>query len=139
MGTTVPGSTAFSIRWHLSSSDWWKPYAEITPNKADYKASISSIPVGSYGPSFTSMITVPDSRARAVCYWSAGMFSATTGPPERGFQGLPTEHEKDFPIPRAGWARPDLDQDGSPVSGLLLSRSGVRKSPCSRRMEPFQR
>ena len=30
-----------------SSSDWWKPYAEITPNKADYKASISSSPVGS--------------------------------------------------------------------------------------------
>ena len=28
MGTTVPGSTAFSIRWHLSSSDWLKPYAE---------------------------------------------------------------------------------------------------------------
>lgn len=44
-----------------------------------------------------------------------------------------------YPIPQAGWARPDLDQDSSPVSGLLLSRSGVRKSPCSRRMEPFQR
>lgn len=24
MGTSVPGSTALSIRWHLSSSDWWK-------------------------------------------------------------------------------------------------------------------
>ena len=47
LGATVPGSTAFSIRWHLSSSDWLKPYAEITPNKADYKASISSSPVGS--------------------------------------------------------------------------------------------
>ncbi len=35
VGTTVPGSTAFRNRWHLSSSDWWKPYAEITPNKAD--------------------------------------------------------------------------------------------------------
>ena len=68
-------------RWHLSSSDWWKPYAEITPNKADYKASISSSPVGLYGPSFTSMRTVPDSRARTVCHWPMGMFRATTGPP----------------------------------------------------------
>jgi len=81
MGTTVPGSTAFSIRWHLSSSDWLKPYAEITPNKADYKASISSSPVGSYGPSLTSIMTVPDSRARTVCHWPMGMFRATTGPP----------------------------------------------------------
>ena len=81
IATTVPGSTAFKKRWHLSSSDWWKPYAEITPDKADYKASISSSPVGSYGPSLTSMMTVPDSRARTVCHWPMGMFRATTGPP----------------------------------------------------------
>ena len=75
MGTTVPVSTAFRNRWHLSSSDWLKPCAEITPNKADYKASISSSPVGSYGPSLTSMMTVPDSRARTVCHWPMGMSS----------------------------------------------------------------
>ena len=45
-GYHSPGSIAFKNRWHLSSSDWWKPYAEITPNKADYKDSISSSPVG---------------------------------------------------------------------------------------------
>ena len=51
------------------------------PNKVDYKASISSSPVGSYGPSLTSIMTVPDSRARTVCHWPMGMFRATTGPP----------------------------------------------------------
>lgn len=81
MGTTVPSSTAFNIRWHLSSSDWLKPYAEITPNKADYKASISSSPVCSYGPSLTSIMIVPDSRARTVRHWPMGMFRATTGRP----------------------------------------------------------
>ena len=44
-------------------------------------SSISSGPVGSYGPSLTSIMTVPDSRARTVCHWPMGMFRATTGPP----------------------------------------------------------
>ena len=44
---------------------------------------ISSGPVGSYGPSFTSIITVPLSKARTVCHWPIGMLRATTEPPGR--------------------------------------------------------
>ncbi len=84
-----------------------------------YMAKISSGPVGSYGPSFTSMITVPDSRARTVCHWSAEMLSTTTGPPGQEFKGLPTEHEKDFPIPRAGWR------------GRIWTRMAPRYRACS--------
>lgn len=41
---------------------------------------ISSGPMGTYGPSFTSRITEPDSKAFTVCLWSAGMLKATTCP-----------------------------------------------------------
>ena len=67
-----------------------------------------------------------------------GDVQGNDGATGREFQGSSTEHEKDFPIPRAGWARLDLGRDGSPASGLLLSKSGVRKSPCSRWLEPSQ-
>ncbi len=76
-------------------------------------------PIGSSAPSFTSKITVPDSRARTVCHWPMGMFRATTDPPGREFQGLPTEHEKDFPIPRAGWR------------GRIWTRMAPRYRACS--------
>lgn len=34
--------------------------------------------MGSYAPSFTSIITVPLSSTRTVCHWPIGMFNATT-------------------------------------------------------------
>lgn len=34
---------------------------------------ISSSPIGSYAPSFTSSNTVPDSRDSRLCHWPAGM------------------------------------------------------------------
>lgn len=45
-----------------------------------HNESISSGPVGSYAPSFISNITEPDSNARTVCHWPAGIFKATTCP-----------------------------------------------------------
>ena len=41
---------------------------------------ISSSPIGSYLPSFTSRITVPLSNAFTVCHCPAGMFKATVCP-----------------------------------------------------------
>ena len=38
---------------------------------------ISSGPMGSYPPSFASIIAVPLSMARTVCHWPIGIFSAT--------------------------------------------------------------
>ena len=50
-------------------------------NYRNHKASISSGPIGSYGPSFISRITEPDSKALTVCHCPAGTFKATTCPP----------------------------------------------------------
>ena len=55
--------------------------ADTTPNKALYTSIISSGPIGSYAPSFTSIITVPLSRTRTVCHWPMGILRATTFTP----------------------------------------------------------
>ena len=41
---------------------------------------ISSFIVGSYAPSFTSKITVPDSRTSTVCHCPFGIFRPKQGP-----------------------------------------------------------
>ncbi len=39
------------------------------------------MPIGSYAPSFTSIITVPLSRTRTVCHWPMGKVKPATRPP----------------------------------------------------------
>ena len=45
-----------------------------------YSLGASSGPVGSYFPSFTSIITVPLSCDRTICHCPRGMFNAATDP-----------------------------------------------------------
>lgn len=82
---TVPGlrGIAHLLRWVRCARAEVSIHAEarsgIMP-RASYSARISSSPMGAYGPSLHSRITVPLSKARAVCHWPGGMLRATTGP-----------------------------------------------------------